>query len=115
LEPVTCRDFRFFRRRDREAVSIAIAHGRLDAVLFDHDAAFVGTDDGAEIAFREATVGRGFVGKAMVVSIDKATALKMHDKVRKHWAAERERVRREMARLGYLVSGRKQACFGLRL
>ena len=28
----------------------------------------------------------------MVVSIDKATALKMHDKVRKHWAAERERV-----------------------
>ena len=33
-------------------------------------------------------LGRGFVGKAMVVSIDKATALKMHDKVRKHWAAE---------------------------
>ena len=31
-------------------------------------------------------LGRGFVGKAMVVSIDKATALKMHDKVRKHWA-----------------------------
>ncbi len=35
-------------------------------------------------------LGRGFVGKAMVVAIDKATALKMHDKVRKHWAAERE-------------------------
>ena len=30
-------------------------------------------------------LGRGFVGKAMVVSIDKATALKMHDKVRTHW------------------------------
>jgi type I restriction enzyme R subunit len=29
--------------------------------------------------------GRGFQGKAMVVSIDKATALKMYDKVRKHW------------------------------
>ncbi|MHB1308583.1 MAG: type I restriction endonuclease, partial [Limisphaerales bacterium] len=41
-------------------------------------------------------LGRGFVGKAMVVSIDKATALKMHDKVRKHWAAERERVRKEL-------------------
>ena len=40
-------------------------------------------------------LGRGFVGKAMVVSIDKATALKMHDKVRKHWAAERERVEKE--------------------
>ena len=46
-------------------------------------------------------LGRGFVGKAMVVSIDKATALKMHDKVRKCWAAERERVERELARLGY--------------
>ena len=33
----------------------------------------------------------------MVVAIDKATALKMHDKVRKHWAAERERVEREIA------------------
>ncbi len=42
-------------------------------------------------------LGRGFVGKAMVVSIDKATALKMHDKVRKHWAAERGRVQKELA------------------
>jgi type I restriction enzyme, R subunit len=29
--------------------------------------------------------GRGFPGKAMVVCIDKATALKMYDKVQKHW------------------------------
>ena len=29
-------------------------------------------------------LGRGFVGKAMVVSIDKATALRMHDKVARH-------------------------------
>src|SRR5439155_5446745 len=43
-------------------------------------------------------LGRGFVGKAMVVSIDKATALKMHDKVRKHWAAETERVQKELGR-----------------
>ncbi len=41
-------------------------------------------------------LGRGFVGKAMVVSIDKATALKMHDKVRKHWAVELERVQTEL-------------------
>src|SRR5437867_308135 len=34
-------------------------------------------------------LGRGFQGKAMVVSIDKATALRMHDKVQKHWQAER--------------------------
>jgi type I restriction enzyme R subunit len=43
-------------------------------------------------------LGRGFVGKAMMVSIDKATALKMHDKVRKYWAIERERVQKELAR-----------------
>ena len=35
-------------------------------------------------------IGRDFVGKALMVSIDKATALKMHDKVRRHWAAERD-------------------------
>jgi type I restriction enzyme R subunit len=46
-------------------------------------------------------LGRGFLGKAMVVSIDKATALKMHDKVRKHWAFETERVEAELARLVY--------------
>jgi type I restriction enzyme R subunit len=45
-------------------------------------------------------LGRGFAGKAMVVSIDKATALKMHDKVRKHWDAETRRVRLELIRIG---------------
>jgi len=30
-------------------------------------------------------MGRGMVGKAMVVCIDKATAVRMHDKVREHW------------------------------
>ena len=44
-------------------------------------------------------LGRGFQGKAMVVSIDKATALRMHDKVRKHWKAEQTRVEKELARL----------------
>ena len=43
-------------------------------------------------------LGRGFVGKAMVVSIDKATALRMHDKVRRFWDAERERVQKEIGR-----------------
>jgi type I restriction enzyme R subunit len=44
-------------------------------------------------------LGRGFVGKAMVVSIDKATALKMHDKVRAHWAKEQARVTKAIAKL----------------
>ncbi len=44
---------------------------------------------------------RGFVGKALVVSIDKATALKMHDKVRMYWVAETEQVRKELGELHY--------------
>ncbi len=44
-------------------------------------------------------LSRGFQGKAMVVSIDKATALRMHDKVRTHWQAERVRVEAELSRL----------------
>ena len=41
--------------------------------------------------------GRGFQGKAMVISIDKATAVRMYDKVQKHWAANLEKLRSESA------------------
>jgi len=34
-------------------------------------------------------MGRGFAGKAMVISIDKVTAVKMYDKVKKHWNIQR--------------------------
>lgn len=50
-------------------------------------------------------LGRGFVGKAMVVSIDKATALRMHDKVKAHWAAETARVEQELGALTYQPTG----------
>ena len=46
-------------------------------------------------------LGRGFVGKAMVVSIDKATALKMYNKVKDHWTVETERVEKELGELAY--------------
>ena len=58
-------------------------------------------------------LGRGFVGKAMVVSIDKATALRMHDKVKKHWAAETARVRQELGR--YDLPRHEQAALRQRL
>ena len=44
-------------------------------------------------------LGRGFQGKAMVISIDKATALRMHDKVRKQWKSEEKKVEQELVRL----------------
>ncbi len=43
-------------------------------------------------------LGRGFQGKAMVVSIDKATAVRTYEKVRREWEAEKKRVRAELAR-----------------
>jgi len=58
-------------------------------------------------------LGRGFVGKAMVVSIDKATALRMHDKVKKHWAAETARVQKELGR--YDLPKAEQAALRQRL
>jgi type I restriction enzyme R subunit len=51
-------------------------------------------------------LGRGFTGKAIVVSIDKATALRMHDKVRAHWAKERARVEKAIAKLDALKRNR---------
>jgi len=39
---------------------------------------------------------RGFQGKAMVISIDKATALRMYDKVRAHWDRELEQTKRAL-------------------
>lgn len=50
-------------------------------------------------------LGRGFLGKAMVVSIDKATALRIHDKVRKHWAAEISGVRQALGELAHQPRG----------
>ncbi|MBU3000018.1 type I restriction endonuclease subunit R [Roseovarius nubinhibens] len=42
-------------------------------------------------------VGRGLRAKAMMVCIDKATAVKMHDKVRAHWESYREELAANLA------------------
>ena len=44
-------------------------------------------------------LGRGFQGKAMVVSIDKATALKMYNRVRRYWEEEQQRVQSQLVKL----------------
>lgn len=41
--------------------------------------------------------GRGYRGKAMMVCIDKATAVRMYDKVQAHWKAEITRLKAELA------------------
>jgi type I restriction enzyme R subunit len=42
-------------------------------------------------------IERGQRGKAMVISIDKATAVRMYEKVRKHWKAYRDKLQRSLA------------------
>lgn len=42
-------------------------------------------------------MGRGYQGKAMVISIDKATAVKMYDKVQKYWKRFIAQLRSEVA------------------
>jgi type I restriction enzyme R subunit len=42
---------------------------------------------------------RGQLGKGMVVSIDKATAVKMYDKVRKYWKQKIDRLMKQMSKL----------------
>jgi len=41
--------------------------------------------------------GRGYRGKAMMVCIDKATAVRMYDKVQTHWLAEMARLKSALA------------------
>lgn len=41
-------------------------------------------------------MGRGFAGKAMVVAIDKATAVRMYGKVRKYWGVYLEKLKSEL-------------------
>jgi len=43
-------------------------------------------------------IGRGFRGKAMMISIDKATAVKMYDKVSKYWNIKLDELKRRLAR-----------------
>jgi type I restriction enzyme R subunit len=42
--------------------------------------------------------GRGFQGKAMVVCIDKATAVRMYDRVQKHWGHKLDELRQRLAK-----------------
>jgi type I restriction enzyme R subunit len=42
--------------------------------------------------------GRGYRGKAMMVCIDKATAVRMFDKVREHWQARVQQLKAELAK-----------------
>ncbi|MCX6023672.1 MAG: DEAD/DEAH box helicase, partial [Chloroflexi bacterium] len=52
-------------------------------------------------------MGRGYQGKAMVVSVDKAAAVRMYDKVRQHWRRYLQGLRDKLAELGPLDTQRE--------
>ena len=75
-------------------------HDKLEKVL-GRQYHLITRDDRLDTVARDIVqhfLGRGFMGKAMVVSIDKATALRMHDKVRVHWEAEKARMHATLGR-----------------
>jgi type I restriction enzyme R subunit len=43
-------------------------------------------------------IGRGFQGKAMMICVDKATAIRMYDKVRRVWAGRLAAMQHELAK-----------------
>lgn len=66
---------------------------RLDTVAKDIVRHFLG----------RGALSNGLIGKGMVVSIDKATALRMYNKVQAAWSAEKLRVEQEIGTLEYKV------------
>lgn len=42
-------------------------------------------------------IGRGYQGKAMFIAVDKVTAVKMYDKVKKYWQIKTEEITRQLA------------------
>jgi type I restriction enzyme R subunit len=48
-------------------------------------------------------INRGYQGKAMVVSIDKPTAVKMYDKVRNHWKRYIEKLGKDLEKIKDIV------------
>ena len=56
--------------------------------------------------------GRGFQGKAMMICIDKATAVRMYDKVRRHWLVKIKEAKAELIARnklpGYVIEGRPE-------
>ena len=67
---------------------------------FVHQYHLITRDDRLETVAQDIVkhfTGRGFQGKAMVICVDKATAVRMYDKVLKYWKLNIEQVSRDIA------------------
>jgi type I restriction enzyme R subunit len=83
-----------------EAAELDEEHERRLEREFAREYYLITRDDRLETVAKDIVthfMGRGQKGKAMVVSIDKATAVRMYDKVQKHWRAHLEELRHRLA------------------
>ena len=81
---------------------------------FVHQYHLITRDDRLETVARDIVkhfTGRGFQGKAMVICIDKATAVRMYDKVQKYWKLNIEQLSRDIA--AHYAGGRSRRKDGL--
>ncbi len=72
-----------------EAAELDESQEKLLEREFSREYHLITRDDRLEAVAKDVVThftGRGFQGKAMMVCIDKATAVRMYDKVKKHWA-----------------------------
>ena len=67
---------------------------------YSHEMEVLKRDDRLEAVAKDIVYhfpGRGYLGKGMVVSVDKFTAVKMYDKVQYHWKVEIKRLNKEIS------------------
>jgi len=95
---------KFFRKQLTELLEKAMLDERQERKLereFSREYHVITREDRLEKIAKDIVshyTSRGYQGKAMVVSIDKATAVKMYDKVQKHWKAHLGELQAQLAR-----------------
>src|SRR5450755_1661633 len=86
-----------------EDIDLGEKQEQLLAREFSREYHLITRDDRLEEIARDIVahfMGRGQMGKAMVVSIDKATAVRMYDKVQKYWQAYLKDMRKQLQGYG---------------
>jgi len=84
-----------------EAVELDESQEKLLEREFSREYHLITRDDRLEAVAKDVVThftGRGFQGKAMMVCIDKATAVRMYDKVKKHWSNRIAELQAELAK-----------------
>lgn len=86
-----------------EAAELDESQEKLLEREFSREYHLITRDDRLEAVAKDVVThftGRGFQGKAMMICIDKSTAIRMYDKVKKHWADRIAELQAGLAKAG---------------